>query len=103
MAAARPELRQSAVAVCVTEYHGSPALLLTRRAPRLRAHACQWALPGGRREPGETPAQGALRELAEEVGLTLSPDAVLGLLDDYVTRFGYVMTPVVCWACRWAS
>jgi len=98
VAADRPELRQAAVAVCVTEHNGSPALLLTRRAPRMRAHAGQWALPGGRREPGETAAQGALRELAEEVGLTLSPDAVLGLLDDYVTRSGYVMTPVVCWA-----
>jgi 8-oxo-dGTP pyrophosphatase MutT (NUDIX family) len=39
-----------------------------------------------------------LREVQEEVGLALSPDAVLGLLDDYVTRSGYVMTPVVCWA-----
>jgi 8-oxo-dGTP pyrophosphatase MutT (NUDIX family) len=98
VAATRPELRQSAVALCVTEHEGSPALLLTRRAPRMRAHAGQWALPGGRREPGETPEQGALRELAEEVGLILPPGAVLGRLDDYVTRSGYVMTPVVCWA-----
>jgi len=37
-------------------------------------------------------------ELAEEVGLRLGGEAVLGLLDDYVTRSGYVMTPVVCWA-----
>jgi 8-oxo-dGTP pyrophosphatase MutT (NUDIX family) len=93
-----PELRQAAVAVCVTEHDGMPALLLTRRAAGLRAHAGQWALPGGRRDPGETAAKGALRELAEEVGLSLGADAVLGLLDDYVTRSGYVMTPVVCWA-----
>jgi len=94
----RPELKQAAVAVVVTETQGRPALLLTRRAARLRAHAGQWALPGGRRDAGETAVEGALREVQEEVGLALSPDAVLGLLDDYVTRSGYVMTPVICWA-----
>jgi 8-oxo-dGTP pyrophosphatase MutT (NUDIX family) len=93
-----PDLKQAAVAVCVTEVEGTPALLLTRRAARLRAHAGQWALPGGRREAGETAVQGALRELAEEVGLSLGEADVLGLLDDYVTRSGYVMTPVACWA-----
>jgi 8-oxo-dGTP pyrophosphatase MutT (NUDIX family) len=98
VAANLPELRQAAVAVCVTEHDGMPSLLLTRRAARLRAHAGQWALPGGRRDAGETAAEGALRELAEEVGLRLGAETVLGLLDDYVTRSGYVMTPVVCWA-----
>jgi 8-oxo-dGTP pyrophosphatase MutT (NUDIX family) len=98
VAADRPELRQAAVAVCVTEHAGRPSLLLTRRAANLRAHAGQWALPGGRRDAGESAEQGALRELAEEVGLSLGAAAVLGLLDDYVTRSGYVMTPVVCWA-----
>ena len=98
VAAERPELKQAAVAVCVTVHNGAPSLLLTRRAPRLRAHAGQWALPGGRRDAGETAEQAALRETAEEVGLTLDGGAVLGLLDDYVTRSGYVITPVACWA-----
>jgi len=98
IAANLPELRQAAVAVCVTEHDGMPSLLLTRRTAGLRAHAGQWALPGGRRDAGETAAEGALRELAEEVGLSLGAEAILGLLDDYVTRSGYVMTPVVCWA-----
>ncbi len=75
-----------------------PALLLTRRAAGLRAHAGQWALPGGRLDDGETPVDAALRELAEEVGLHRGRDDVLGLLDDYVTRSGFVMTPVVVWA-----
>jgi 8-oxo-dGTP pyrophosphatase MutT (NUDIX family) len=97
-AADRPELKQAAVAVCLTEHAGAPAMLLTRRAARLRSHAGQWALPGGRRDPGESAVQGALRELHEEVDLRLGTDAVLGLLDDYVTRSGYVMTPVVVWA-----
>lgn len=74
------------------------ALILTRRAETLRDHAGQWALPGGRIEPGETPEQAALRELHEEVALELGSSAVLGRLDDFVTRSGYVITPVVVWA-----
>jgi len=76
------------------------ALLLTRRAGHLRQHAGQWALPGGRLDEGETPERAALRELDEEVGLHLPPDAVLGRLDDYATRSGYTITPVVVWAGR---
>jgi 8-oxo-dGTP pyrophosphatase MutT (NUDIX family) len=63
----------------------------------LRAHRNQWALPGGRCDKGETPAAAALREMHEEVGLDLEADAVLGLLDDYPTRSGYLITPVVVW------
>ena len=92
------EHRAAAVAVAVVEEVFGPALILTRRSLQLRDHAGQWALPGGRIETGETPEQAALRELAEEVHLLLAPDAVLGRLDDYVTRSGYVITPVVVWA-----
>lgn len=76
----------------------APALLLTRRSAGMRAHAGQWALPGGRIDEGETPEQTALRELREEVGLALEPHTVLGRLDDYATRSGYVITPVLVWA-----
>ena len=74
------------------------ALILTRRSLQLRDHAGQWALPGGRIDDGESPEQAALRELFEEVRLELDSDAVLGRLDDYVTRSGFVITPVVVWA-----
>lgn len=75
-----------------------PALLLTRRAEHLRHHPGQWALPGGRVDPGETLVAAALRELHEEVGLQLSEGSVLGRLDDFVTRSGFSMTPIVVWA-----
>jgi 8-oxo-dGTP pyrophosphatase MutT (NUDIX family) len=74
---------------------GGPGILLTRRAPRMRAHAGQWALPGGRVDAGEDAADAALRELGEEVGAVAERSAVIGLLDDYPTRSGYVITPVV--------
>ena len=74
------------------------ALILTRRALGLRHHPDQWALPGGRVDAGETAEQAALRELVEEIGLALAPSAVLGRLDDFVTRSGFVITPVVVWA-----
>ena len=93
-----PALKRAAVAIALTADAGETALLLTRRAASLRAHRAQWALPGGRCDAGETQAQAALRELHEELGLELSPDAVLGLLDDYLTRSGYLITPVVVWA-----
>ena len=76
---------------------GGTAFLLCRRASRLTSHAAQWALPGGRLDPGETPIDAALRELDEEVGIRLPDSAVLGMLDDYPTRSGYVITPVVIW------
>jgi mutator protein MutT len=74
------------------------ALLLTRRSAALRSHAGQWALPGGRIDAGETAESAALRELAEEVGLVVEAGGVLGRLDDFSTRSGYVITPVVVWA-----
>ncbi|MET0911098.1 MAG: CoA pyrophosphatase [Ilumatobacteraceae bacterium] len=76
---------------------GGASFLLCRRAAGLNRHASQWALPGGRVDPGESPADAALRELDEELGVRLEADTVLGMLDDYPTRSGYVITPVVVW------
>lgn len=76
---------------------GGAAFLLCRRTSRLNRHAGQWALPGGRLDAGESPVDAALRELDEEVGLRLDHDAVIGWLDDYPTRSGYVITPIVVW------
>lgn len=107
-----PGLKRAAVVLAVADAgHGADlaglprhahwsrdaALLLTRRAARLHRHAGQWSLPGGRIDKGESAVQAALRELHEELGLALPAASVLGLLDDYATRSGYVITPVVAW------
>lgn len=76
---------------------GGPAVLLTRRAARLNAHRGQWALPGGRVDEGEGAVGAARRELHEELGLDLAESELLGRLDDYPTRSGYVISPFVFW------
>jgi 8-oxo-dGTP pyrophosphatase MutT (NUDIX family) len=96
---AEPVLKRAAVAIALAEAEAGEGttFLLTRRAATLRSHAAQWALPGGRCDPGETQAQAALRELHEELGVGVGEGDVLGLLDDYPTRSGYLITPVVVW------
>ncbi|WP_415059513.1 NUDIX hydrolase [Congregibacter sp.] len=89
--------RAAAVTLTVCRDDDRPVIIVTRRSASLRAHSRQWALPGGRRDQGETAVEAALRELHEEVGLLAGPDSVLGTLDDYATRSGYVITPVVVW------
>ncbi|MFI5375155.1 MAG: NUDIX hydrolase [Candidatus Rokuibacteriota bacterium] len=90
--------RRAAVAqVLLYDEEGRACFLITRRAATLRKHTGQWALPGGRLDAGETAERAALRELQEEVGLTLDEGTVLGALDDYGTRSGFIITPVVVW------
>ena len=91
--------RPAAVAlVLLPDAEGRACFLLTRRAAGLRSHGGQWALPGGRIDRDESAEHAARRELEEEVGLALGREAVIGLLDDYGTRSGFVITPVVFWA-----
>ena len=94
--------RAAAVAVTLVDHEkgDDPCFLITRRATTLRNHGGQWALPGGRLDPGETAVDAARRELHEEVGVECGPEQVVGLLDDYATRSGFVITPVVVFAGR---
>ena len=110
---AREGLKQAAVALTVVDVadergvygiriddfpRDDGALILTRRSLKLKNHAGQWALPGGSVDAGEDPEDTALRELAEEVGLKLPRENVMGRLDDFATRSRFVITPVVVWA-----
>ncbi len=95
------ELKPAAVAVMLVpadDGSGRAAFILTERPSGMRRHANQFALPGGRCDEGETVVQAALREIEEEIGLRLSEADVLGTLDDFPTRSGYLITPVVVWA-----
>ncbi|TFH21663.1 MAG: CoA pyrophosphatase [Myxococcales bacterium] len=92
------ERKAAGVAIALLpDEEGRACFVLTRRTARVGSHKGQWALPGGRREREETSEQAAVRELEEEVGIAAGQVTVLGVLDDYATRSGYVITPVVVW------
>jgi 8-oxo-dGTP pyrophosphatase MutT (NUDIX family) len=92
-------LRHAAVGlVLLADESGRACFILTRRLSTMRRHSGQWALPGGRLEADETAASAALREIHEEVGLDLSSEAILGRLDDFVSRSGHLISPFVVWA-----
>lgn len=91
------DLRPAAVAIVLAPVAGAAVFLLTRRVARLSSHAGQYALPGGRVDPGEDALAAARRELAEELGLEARPQQLLGALDDLPTRSGYRVTPFVFW------
>lgn len=91
--------RHAAVAlVMLPDPQGDACLIVTQRSAALRRHGGQWALPGGRLDDGEDVITAARRELAEEVGVELGPGAVCGQLDDFQTRSGFLITPVVLWS-----
>jgi ADP-ribose pyrophosphatase YjhB (NUDIX family) len=90
--------RRAAVAVTIVAGVEGPAVLLTRRAEALPPHSGQFALPGGRTDRWESASDAARRQLVEELGMRLPPNAVLGLLDDYAIPTRLVITPVVLWA-----
>jgi 8-oxo-dGTP pyrophosphatase MutT (NUDIX family) len=99
-------LKSAAVTIVIValaetaEAPGEPSagFLLTARPAKLRAHGGQLALPGGRVEAGESIEAAALRELAEELDIALPETAIIGRLDDYATRSGYLISPIVAWA-----
>ncbi len=93
------DLPGAAVAIVVADDGtGEAAYAFIRRGLTLRSNPGQYALPGGRLDPGETATDAARRELHEELGIDLGPEAVLGALDDFRSGLGRSITPVVLWA-----
>ena len=91
-------LRKASVGIIIVEsQEGKAGFILTRRSKGLRNHSYQYALPGGRIDPGETREETVLREVREEIGISISSNEILGCLDEYETRSGFSITPVVLW------
>ncbi len=94
----RVDLRRATVAVAVApQENGQSGFILTRRSRNLQTHSHQYALPGGKIDVGETQEQTVLREVHEEIGIRAETNVILGYLDDYVTRSGFIITPIVLW------
>lgn len=76
--------------------HGEGTILLTQRAGDLPDHSGQIAFPGGKIDPGDaSPLDTALREAEEEIGLDRSHVRPLGYIPPFLSRTGYLITPVV--------
>jgi 8-oxo-dGTP pyrophosphatase MutT (NUDIX family) len=76
--------------------HDAPTFLLTRRAEKLATHSGQVAFPGGRIDEGDRdPADAAMREAMEEIGLARELITPLGYLEPYLSGTGFRIVPVV--------
>ncbi len=95
-----PGQRLAAVALLVSPLDGVLTYAITRRAMTMRRGAGNFALPGGHVDPGEDAIDAALRETWEELGVQLTRDDCLGLLDDFTTLGGQRVTPVVLWSAE---
>jgi len=90
------ELRRAGVLIPIVARPDGATVLLTRRPDHMRDHAGQVAFPGGRVECADAgPLDAALREAEEEIGLPRALVEVVGALDAYETRTGFLITPAV--------
>lgn len=98
VAGAEPIRRAAVGIVLAPNDDGACSYVFTQRALNLRRSAGQYALPGGMLDAGETAVDAVRREVAEEVGVELPADTLLGELDEFITLAGIAMTPVVLWS-----
>lgn len=90
--------KPAAVAIVILANRGRPCIPIFQRTSDMSRHAGQMALPGGRLHEGESVQACAIRELEEELGLVVDHESMLGMLDDFDTRSGFTITPVVIWS-----
>lgn len=89
-------LTPAAVLVPLIDRESGMTVLLTQRTAHLSDHAGQISFPGGRMEPQDPdPEFTALREAFEEVGLPPERVMPLGRLDEYETRTGFLIYPII--------
>lgn len=90
-----PPARPAAVLVPIVA-RPVPMVLLTQRSSDMPDHSGQIAFPGGKIEVADaTPLDAALREAEEEIGLSRQHVRPLGYLLPFLSRTGYLITPVV--------
>lgn len=92
----RDVLTRSAVLVPIVNAPSGLELLFTKRTETVEHHKGQISFPGGAADENDvSPAETALRESFEEIGIDRAAIAILGMLDDLQTPSGFIITPVV--------
>lgn len=91
-------LRPAAVAIVLLQDDRTQRVPIFQRPSSMPMHAGQMALPGGKLDAGETAEDCAIRELGEELGLHVDQGDILGRLDDFNTKSGFTITPLVVWS-----
>jgi len=92
----RSSLTTSAVLIPIVRRENGLELLFTKRSETVEHHKGQISFPGGATDDlDRSPADTALRESFEEIGLEPSAANIIGLMDDLQTPSGFVVTPVV--------
>jgi 8-oxo-dGTP pyrophosphatase MutT (NUDIX family) len=93
-----PDYRTSAVMMLLYPVQGEMHTMIIKRPSYDGIHSGQLALPGGKKEQDETPVQTAIRETLEEVGVTVSPDEIVGDLTPlYIPPSNFLVHPFVAW------
>jgi 8-oxo-dGTP pyrophosphatase MutT (NUDIX family) len=93
---AAPDARPAAVLIPILASTSEPRLVFTRRTDTLSRHAGEISFPGGLLDPGEDPAEAALREAEEELGIAPDDVELLGALEPVHTRVtGVLIVPFV--------
>ena len=97
------KLRKSVtvVSACIMRPGGHEILLSMRRAPGVVGLDQRWELPGGKIEFGETPEQAIVREIQEELGITIKPTRLLPYLHTNIWEYEHAIQHVVlsCYEC----
>lgn len=89
------DLAQAGVLVAITD-EAEPKVILTLRSSEMPTHKGEVAFPGGKREEYDSDIIAtALREAQEETGLDPEQVKVIGTLDQVISRYGFLVTPVL--------
>jgi 8-oxo-dGTP pyrophosphatase MutT (NUDIX family) len=91
----QPDMKQAGVLIAIKNIE-DPHIILTLRSGKLSTHAGEVSFPGGKKDPEDTSIiHTALRETHEEIGIEPKNIEIIGELDQVISRFGYIITPVL--------
>lgn len=88
-------MKLTVAAAMIVDAEGA-VLCVRRGAKGFPSTANKWEFPGGKLEPGETPAQAAVREVREELGLEIEALAECASVHHVYPEFSITLHGVLC-------